>query len=116
MHGNSEEGVANAKTDNSHIVYFWCSSHSHYASECEGKVTQSNKETEGHQHLTTGVTETAYDSSDEEDIDFVFLTTGKGVQLVAQGSKRATIPKTWILLDGLSTTNVFSSPCLMQNI
>jgi len=79
-------------------------------------MMQPSKETEGHQNLTTGVADAESQTSDEEDIDFVFLMTGEGVQLAGQGNKGGSIPKTWILLDSQSTIDVFSNPCLVWNI
>jgi len=77
MHRKSEDGMNHAKKDKSHIVCLRCGCHSHYTSECDAKMMQPSKETEGHQHLTTGVANAESQTSDEEDIDFVFLMTGE---------------------------------------
>jgi len=102
--------------DKSHITCFNCGEMGHYANECKKEVPKV-KDVSGEQHVTKG---TDFDDSDDEDINFIFVSNGlvaEGVQLVSEQRKKyASIPTTWVLLDSQSTMDVFCNPRLVQNI
>jgi len=121
QHSNTEdqEGTMlaqKAKKDKSHITCFRCNEQGHYASACkkEEEKNLAAGPADAQQHVTAGVLEAL---DDKEKINFVFITMGNAVQLLASDERQDHgIPSTWILLDSQLTIDVFYNPQLVKNV